>query len=137
MNILHRSWRYGWMYNLHTFNFFHNIIRSIKISSLYWGRDDSDWSTPIALLTYQLELQGKMLEHSMHINGPRDVKNIRICVELLKRINEEDDRGAFYQAGLRYPSERGRAWARQVTILGDEYSEMFLRYFRHFQRWWA
>ena len=119
------------------FKLFREIKRCVGLSRTYWGRDDSDWSTVTGLMEHQLTLQGNIIANdTWHKYAKKDARRIKICVELLRRINNEFDIGAFDQAQKRYPSY-GPHWAKQINILEAQQEEMFFRYFRHFRSWWT
>lgn len=134
---LRRCWKYGFLRNFHSLDFARNVFNCVGISRVYWGKDPSDWTTSLAVLAFSLEEQARLIEKfSYHVDKDADVEHIRICLEMIKRLSDSDEHGAFHYAGLRFPDERGAEWASFVSELEAEYLDTFMRHFKHFQSWW-
>lgn len=103
------NWRMEWQWKVKglfypsywpPIRFCKNISRCFKISKFYWNVPDFDWSGVSMLMRFQLTRLANVLENGYTASGSRDSHKIRICIELLKRL----ENGTYEDIALsRYP----------------------------------
>jgi hypothetical protein len=97
-----------------------NIFRWSPV--IFFDRD-FDWAFLAHIMHYKLTRMAKLFEkYGHHVNKARDVRNMRVCVALLKRMMDDN-----YDCGFNHKDFKG--YKRDQEYLGKVLG-------KHFQSWW-
>ena len=64
----------------------YNIFRWIPV---IWIDEDWDWYYLAKIMEYKMRCMSKCLGDGYHLNAKRDEKQLKICAELLRRMQED------------------------------------------------
>jgi hypothetical protein len=91
------SYRYGLIDDIiHPFRtirwFFSRVWNILRWVPVLWKQDvDWDWTSLMDIYAFKLRKMADSFEkHSRHTDADRDVKHMRICAELCKRIRKDE-----------------------------------------------
>lgn len=122
------------------FSIKYGIENLIKWFPIIWK--DRDWDQWYLLHIMQKKLEGmeKLIRvHGNHVSAESDAKEIRICIELIKRINGEDDFSISDSPRFKElyknvsPKEAYDYLFKMETYYKDE---LFNRMRKHITSWW-
>lgn len=127
------------------------ILNLIKWVPVLWIDRDWDYSYLFNIMIFKMNNLEKVIrEGNRHLNTPRDMKSLRVCIELLKRIKEDnyypEELDEIYKGvdltdlSKSLPKEKEikqRLYWKKTQRAYKEDADMFFRYFRrNFNRWW-
>ena len=73
-------------------NFFHKIKRVLIGIPMLWREDDWSWEYCLNTLAWKLDRLRSSIDSSyfQHVGAEKQMRDITICVELIKRLNDND-----------------------------------------------
>lgn len=95
------------------FNLKYGILNIIRWFPIIWRDRDWDWEYLAVMMQTKLERMANDTEkYGYHIGKEKDVKNMRLCVALIKRLREDEYfRNAGYDhTNWQSKSEKRRSW---------------------------
>ncbi len=130
-------WRYAPIKNLQHmwWDFTAGVSNLVRWFPVVWRDRDFDHAYLLAVMEFKFKSMADSFERrSMHVNGERDVRQLRVCAELCKRLREDEylerhwDRTtkASEKATIGLPDEIARQDQRALGIMIG----------RHLRRWW-
>ena len=113
----------------------HGIRRGIRnliaYAPIIWRDRDFDWGFLAELMEFKLRRMCKSSEHWCHTGAEDCRKEMTLCVNLLKRIREED-----YPMDSVYARHEGKKVPHWVYLQEQDERLLFETMRKHWRSWW-
>lgn len=110
--------------------FFKNLKRYFNF---LWTDRDWDWAYLAAILETKLHYMAESTEnYGCHTTSKRNAKRMRICVHLLRRLQEED----YLDRALKVIPNYGCAYKLSENIAKQDSEMLFGIMSKHLKEWW-
>lgn len=127
------------------------IKNLIKWAPIIWKDRDWDYGFLLTIMIFKMtNLEKEISKADRHIDTQKDMKSLRICIELLKRIQEDNYYGKELEELYKdvdwtdLNKNRSPEWEKKAAILCKktqraykEDADMLFKLFRkNFNKWW-
>ena len=115
-------------------NFIYGLKNLIRWLPYIWEDRDWDWIYLARLMRFKIvEMACHFDEYGHHVDSDKCAKQMRICSELLRRMEEQP---YYDNADARYPGRKSK-WAQHIAMQEKQDDELLSKLLsKHMRSWW-